>query len=42
LMRMTERRPRMVVATALANRMARRLWAMLTKQQDYEIRGVVV
>lgn len=42
LVRMIERRPRMVVATALANRMARRLWAMLTKQQDYEIRGVVV
>ncbi|MEP1495493.1 IS110 family transposase, partial [Pseudophaeobacter sp.] len=29
------RKPRMVVAIALANKMARPLWAMLTKQQDY-------
>jgi len=34
---MLEKRPRMVVAVALANRMARRLWAMMTKEQDYEI-----
>jgi transposase len=29
------RKPRMVVAIALANKMARALWAMLTKQEDY-------
>jgi transposase len=28
-------KPRMVVAIALANQMARTLWAMLTKQEDY-------
>jgi transposase len=32
-----ENRPRMVVVVALANRMARRLWAMMTKERDYEI-----
>lgn len=37
LANMLEKRPRMVVAVALANRMARRLWAMMTKEQDYEI-----
>lgn len=37
LARMLEKRPRMVVAVALANRMARRLWAMITKEQNYEI-----
>ena len=35
--RMLTKRPRMVVAVALANRMARRLWAMMAKEQDYEI-----
>lgn len=39
LARMLETRPRMVVAVALANRMARRLWAMLTRGQPYQIRG---
>ena len=39
LARMLETRPRMVVAVALANRMARRLWAMLTTGQEYQIRG---
>ena len=29
------RKPRMVAAIALANKMARALWAMLTKQEDY-------
>jgi transposase len=33
--RMLERKPRMVAAIALANRMARRVWAMLTKDEDY-------
>jgi transposase len=39
LARMLEKRPRMVVAVALANRMARRLWAMLSKERDYEIQA---
>mmetsp|Transcript_18371 Transcript_18371/g.29658 ORF Transcript_18371/g.29658 Transcript_18371/m.29658 type:complete len:341 (+) Transcript_18371:334-1356(+) len=37
--RMLAKRPRMVVAVALANRMARRLWAMLTTKRDYEIQA---
>lgn len=39
LAKMLEKRPRMLVAVALANRMARRLWAMMTKEENYEIRG---
>jgi transposase len=35
LIGMLERKPRMRVATALANKMARGLWAMVTKQEDY-------
>ncbi len=35
LSRMMERKPRMLVAVALANKMARAIWAMLTKKQDY-------
>nr|BAH90367.1 IS111A/IS1328/IS1533 transposase [uncultured bacterium] len=35
LKRLLTRKPRMVVAIALANKMARALWAMLTKQEDY-------
>lgn len=35
LTRMRARKPRMVVAIALANKMARGLWAMMTKQEDY-------
>ena len=35
LARMLEKKPRMVVAIALANRMARGIWAMLTKNEDY-------
>ena len=35
LISMLERKPRMRVAIALANKMARRLWAMVTKQEDY-------
>ena len=42
LARMLETRPRMVVAVALANRMARRLWAMLTTGQQYRIPGASV
>ncbi len=35
LARLRERKPKMLVAIALANKMARAIWAMLTKQQDY-------
>ncbi|MFD2431611.1 IS110 family transposase [Sphingobium scionense] len=35
LSRMLERKPRMLVAIALANKMARSVWAMLTKDEDY-------
>jgi transposase len=35
LTRQLERKPRMVAAVALANRMARRLWAMLVKEENY-------
>lgn len=35
LERMLRKKPRMVVAIALANRMARQVWAMLTKNEDY-------
>lgn len=35
LKRLLTRKPRMVAAIALANKMARGLWAMLTKQEDY-------
>lgn len=35
LARMLARKPRMLVAIALANKMARQMWAMLTKNQNY-------
>ncbi len=35
LHRMLARKPRMLVAIALANKMARSIWAMLTKDEDY-------
>lgn len=35
LARMMARKPRMVVAIALANKMARSVWAMLVKQENY-------
>lgn len=35
LARMLMRKPKMLVAIALANKMARKIWAMLTKQEDY-------
>ncbi len=41
LKNMLERRPRMVVAVALANRMARRLWAMMATRRDYQIQAAV-
>jgi transposase len=33
--RMLARKPKMLVAIALANKMARQIWAMLTKKEDY-------
>lgn len=36
LVRMMARKPRMLVAIALANKTARQLWAMLTKNEDYK------
>jgi transposase len=35
LARMLARKPRMLVAVALANKMARTIWAMLMKQENY-------
>ena len=35
LSRMLARKPRILVATALANKMARGLWAMMTKREEY-------
>lgn len=35
LARLRARKPKMLVAIALANRMARGIWAMMTKEQDY-------
>lgn len=37
LHRMLVRKPRMLVAIALANKMARSIWAMLTKGEDYRV-----
>jgi len=36
LSRMSARKPTMLVAIALANKMARQIWAMLTKNEDYK------
>ncbi len=41
LHRMLARKPRMLVAIALANKTARSIWAMLTKGEDYRIPAVV-
>ena len=35
LARMLERKPKMLVAIALANKMARAVWAMIVKGEDY-------
>lgn len=35
--RMLARKPKMLVAIALANKMARAIWAMLTKKEDYQV-----
>ena len=37
LARMLARKPRMLVATSLANRMARAVWAMTTKNENYRV-----
>jgi transposase len=37
--RMLDRKPLMLVAMALANKMARSIWAMLTKKEDYRDLG---
>ncbi|SEK11116.1 Transposase IS116/IS110/IS902 family protein [Marinovum algicola] len=37
LARMLDRKPRMLVAIVLANKMARAIWAMLTRKQDYQV-----
>jgi transposase len=36
LSQMLARKPKMLVAIALANKMARQIWAMLTKNEDYK------
>ena len=36
LERMLVRKPKMLVAIALANKMARGIWAMMTRQEDYQ------
>ena len=35
LARMLERKPKMLIAVALANRMARTAWALMRKGEDY-------
>ena len=40
LLKLLERKPRKVAAVALANKMARVIWAMLTSGQDYRPRAV--
>lgn len=42
LSRMLMRKPKMLVAIALANKMARQIWAMLTKNRDYRDPAIVV
>lgn len=39
LSRILQRKPRMIVAIALANKMARGLWALLTNDEDYRVLG---
>jgi len=41
LERMLAKKPRMLVAIALANKMARGIWAMMTKQEDYRYPAAV-
>lgn len=39
---MLARKPTMLVAIALANKMARQIWAMLMKNEDYTDPALVV
>jgi len=39
---MLGRKPRMLVAVALANKMARQIWAMLTRGEDYRVPAAAV
>jgi transposase len=42
LAKLMKRKPKMLVAIALANKMARAIWAMLTRNEDYrELAGAV-
>lgn len=41
LHRMLARKPRMLIAIALANKMARSIWAMLTKNEDFKVPAAV-
>lgn len=36
-----KKKPRLVAAVALANKMARQLWAMMVTEKNYEIRAAV-
>ena len=38
---MLAKKPKMLVAIALANKMARGVWAMMTKQEDYRYPAAV-
>jgi transposase len=42
LHRMLARKPRMLLAIALANKMARAIWAMLTRGEDYRVPAAAV
>jgi len=35
--RIVARKPRMVAAVALANKMARNIWAIMTREQNYRM-----
>ena len=41
LARILARKPRMLVAIGLANKMARSIWAMMTKNESYRDSGLV-
>jgi transposase len=42
LARMMDRKPLIIIAMALANKMARSIWAMLSKKEDYQDPGLAV
>ena len=42
LARLAARKPKMLVAITLGNKMARAIWAMLTKQEDYRVPAAVI